>query len=107
MTGVHEVFAIVTLAANVVAALWGAVSWSRGIPSRAFWYFLRAAQLSVVVQVIIGFVLLAEGHRPPDELHYVYAVAPLIVALVPEAMRALASQRDLSQFDAPDALPRR
>src|SRR5206468_3879544 len=87
MTHVHEVFAICTLAANVVAAVWGAVAWSRGIPSRAFWYFLRVAQASVVVQVILGFVLLAEGKRPPDQLHYVYAVAPLVVALVTEAMR--------------------
>jgi hypothetical protein len=107
VTHVHEVFAIVTLAANVVAAAWGAVVWSRGIPSRAFWYFLRVAQASVVVQVILGLVLLAEGHRPPDELHYVYAVAPLFVALVTEAMRAGASQRELEEVDDPDALPRR
>jgi hypothetical protein len=107
VTHVHEVFAIVTLTANVVAAAWGAVVWSRGIPSRAFWYFLRVAQASVVVQVILGLVLLAEGHRPPDELHYVYAVAPLFVALVTEAMRAGASQRELEEVDDPDALPRR
>ncbi len=107
MTHVHEVFAILTLAANAVAAVWGAVSWSRGIPSRAFWYFLRVAQLSVVVQVVLGLVLLAQGKRPPDELHYVYAVAPLLVALVTEAMRAGASQRELERIDDPEALPRR
>jgi hypothetical protein len=107
MTEVHETFAIVTLAANVVAATWGAVSWSRGIASRAFWYFLRVAQLSVVIQVVLGFVLLAQGKRPPDELHYVYAVAPLVVALVTEAMRAGASQRELELVDDPERLPRR
>jgi hypothetical protein len=107
MTHVHEVFAICTLAANVVAAVWGAVAWSRGIPSRAFWYFLRVAQASVIVQVILGFVLLAQGKRPPDQLHYVYAVAPLFVALITEAMRAGASQRELEQVDDPEGLPRR
>jgi hypothetical protein len=107
MTHVHEVFAICTLAANVVAAVWGAVAWSQGIPSRAFWYFLRVAQASVVIQIVLGAVLLAEGKRPPDDLHYIYAVAPLFVALVTEAMRAGASQRELEVVDDPDALPRK
>ena len=107
MSAVHEAFAIVTLAANVAAAVWGAVAWQRGIPSRAFWYVLRLAQGTVIVQVLLGFVLLAQGKRPPDELHYVYAVAPLFVALVTEAMRAGASQRELEEVDDPEALPRR
>ena len=107
MVHVHEVFAIVALATNAVAAVWGGFSWYRGIPSRAFWWFLRVAQASVVVQVILGLVLLGEGHRPPDQLHYVYAVAPLLVALVTEAMRAGASQRELEQVDDPEGLPRR
>jgi hypothetical protein len=107
VTHVHEAFAIFTLAANAVAAAWGAFTWSRAIPSRAFWYLLRVAQASVVVQIVLGFVLFAQGKRPPDELHYVYAVAPLFVALVTEGMRAGASQRELEQVDDPDALPRR
>jgi hypothetical protein len=105
--GVHETFAFVVLGANVAAAAWGAVAWSRGIPSRAFWYVLRIAQVTVVAQVIIGLLLLAEGHRAPDDLHYLYAVIPLVVAVVTEAMRLGASQRELEQVDDPDALPRR
>jgi hypothetical protein len=105
--GVHETFAFVTLGANVIAAGWGAFVWSRGIVSRAFWWILRVAQATVVIQVIIGLALLAEGHRPPDELHYLYAVIPLIVAVVTEAMRVGASQRELEEVDDPDALPRR
>jgi hypothetical protein len=107
MRGIHEAFAFVTLGANLVAAVWGAVVWSRGIPSRAFWYVLRIAQVSVVVQVIIGLALLASGHRAPDQLHYVYAVATLVVALVTEAMRFGASHRELEEVDDPENLPRR
>jgi hypothetical protein len=106
VTAVHETFAFVALAANAVAAAWGAIAWLRTNPSRSFWYALRVAQLTVVVQVAIGFALVAEGRRPPDDLHYVYAVAPLFVALVSEAMRATASQKELEQIDDPEGLPR-
>jgi hypothetical protein len=105
--GLHETFGFVTLGVNVLAAAFGAFVWSRGIPSRAFWYLLRAAQVTVVAQVILGLALLAEGHRPGDDLHYLYAVIPLIVAVVTEAMRVGASQRELEEVDDPDALPRR
>jgi hypothetical protein len=107
MRGIHEAFAFVTLAANVVAAVWGAVAWSRGIPSRAFWYVLRVAQVTVVIEVIFGVVVLASGHKAPDELHYVYGVATLVVALVTEGMRFGASQRELEEVDDPENLPRR
>ena len=95
MAQLHETFAIVALAANAVAAGWGAIAWTRNIPSRGFWYVLRVAQLTVVIQVAIGFALVAEGRRPPDDLHYVYAVTPLFVTMVSEALRATANQREL------------
>jgi hypothetical protein len=97
----------VTLLANAGAAVVGVTAWMRGIPYRAFWYVLRVAQATVVVQVILGLVLLSQGKRPPDQLHYVYAVAPLVVALVTEAMRAGAAQHELERLDDPDALPHR
>lgn len=107
MTGIHQTFALFALGANAVAAAWGSVCWSRGIVSTPFWWLLRIAQVSVVVQVIFGLVLLAQGHRPPDDLHYIYAITPLIVALVAEFLRAGASQAELSVVDDPEALPRR
>lgn len=105
--GVHQTFGFITLGVNVVAAAWGAYAWSNGIVSRVFWWLLRAAQGTVVVQIILGLVLLAGGHRPGDDLHYLYAVIPLIVAVVTEAMRVGASQRELEDVDDAEKLPRR
>ncbi len=107
MSDLHQWFAVVTVAANVVAAGWGAFVWSRGIASRGFWYALRIAQITVVLQVIIGMALVFSGRRPPDDLHYVYAVTPLFVALVTEALRVTASQRELEELDDPKDLSRR
>jgi heme A synthase len=107
VSDLHQWFAVATVAANVVAAAWGGFAWSRGIASRGFWYALRIAQVTVVVQVIIGMALVFSGRRPPDDLHYVYAATPLFVALVTEALRVTASQRELEELDDPKELSRR
>ena len=107
MADLHQWFAVLTVAANVVAAAWGCFVWSRGIASRGFWYALRVAQATVIAQVIIGMALVFSGRRPPDDLHYVYAVTPLFVALVTEALRVTASQRELEELDDPKELSRR
>jgi hypothetical protein len=108
MKDVHAIVGIATLFLNVAAALWGGVAWIRADPSVSFWYVLRVAQLSVVVEVVQGLVLLAEGRKPPDNLHYVYAVAPLVIALVTEAMRGSAAAHELDAVEGdPEQLPRR
>jgi hypothetical protein len=108
MKDVHAIVGVACLAANVLAAVWGGVAWMRGDPSVSFWYVLRVAQASVVVEVVLGLVLLLEGRKPPDSLHYVYAVAPLVIALVTEAMRGGAAASELEAVEGdPDALPRR
>jgi hypothetical protein len=83
------------------------VAWLRGVPSIWFWYVLRVAQATVVAEVVVGVALLAEGARPPDDLHYLYGIAPLVVSLVTEAMRFGAAQRELEEVDDVDALERR
>lgn len=94
------------LASSLLAGAWGGIAWLRRELSLAFWYLLRAAQAIVVVQVSLGLLLLAQGHRPPDDLHYVYGIAPLVVMLVTEAMRVGAAQRELDEVEDLDALDR-
>lgn len=87
------------MAANLAAGAWGGAAWLRASPSVAFWYVLRAAQLVVVVQAVLGFTLLATDRRAVDDLHYVYGFAPLVISLLTEGMRAGAGQRILAEVD--------
>ena len=99
---------IAVLVSNAVAAGWGAVGWLRkdARASIVFWPLLRAAQATVVVQAVLGFILLARGLAAPDGLHVIYGIAPLVISLVSEAMRAGVAQRELEGVDDLDALAR-
>ena len=107
MTDVHVALGVAVLGLNALAGGWGAVAWARRVPSVWFWYLLRVAQASVVVQVLLGLILLAQQREPPDGLHYVYGIAPLVVTLVSEGMRAGAAHRELEDVEDIDALERR
>ncbi len=95
---------VTVLATNALAGVWGAVAWARKDPSIWFWYFLRAAQAAVAVQVVLGLFLLARGQSAPDGLHVIYGVAPLIVTLFSEGMRVGVAQRELEDVQDVDAL---
>ena len=107
MRAVHEYLGIAVLVANALAAAWGGVAWWRRSPSVAFWPILRTAQVITAVEVITGIVELAARHKPPDSLHYVYGIAPLVVSLAAEAMRVNATHVELQTVEDPDALERR
>jgi hypothetical protein len=99
---------IAVLVSNAVAAGWGAVAWLRkdARASIGFWPLLRAAQATVVVQAVVGFILLARGSAAPDGLHAAYGIAPLVVALISEGMRAGVAQRELDRVDDLESLDR-
>jgi len=101
---VHLVLGIAVLAANLVAGGWGALAWVHKRTSVWFWYLLRFAQALVVVQVTLGLVLLATGHRAAQGLHYVYGTSPLVVSLVTEGMRAGAAQHELEDVEDIESL---
>ena len=100
------ILGIAVLATNGVAAAWGAIAWLRHVPSVAFWYPLRLAQATVAVQVVVGFILVARGSAAPDGLHIAYGVAPLVITLVSEGMRAGAAGRELEGVEDLDSLTR-
>ena len=106
MSQVHMIVGISVLASNAVAGAWGVGSWLRGIPSHTFWWMLRVAQITVVVQVTIGLLLLARGASAPDGLHVAYGVALLAVTVIAEGTRLGAAQRLIEDVPDLDALDR-
>jgi hypothetical protein len=103
----HVVFGVAVVTLNLMAGGWGAVAWWRRNPSVVFWYLLRAAQVSIVVQVGLGLALLAAGQQTPDGLHLLYGILPLGVTLVSEAMRVGAAQQELAGVADVDELDHR
>jgi ABC-type phosphate transport system auxiliary subunit len=99
MSEVHLVAGVALLALNLLAAGWGGVAWLREHASIAFWYLLRAAQVSVFVEVMLGSLLLATGHEAADGLHYLYGVLPLPVSLLAEAARSGAAEREIGELE--------
>jgi hypothetical protein len=97
---------IAVLVTNGAAGIWGGVAWLRKDPSIRFWYVLRAAQVAVVVQVVIGFLLVASGENAPDGLHMVYGIAPLLITLLSEGMRVGAAQHELEAVEDLERLDR-
>jgi hypothetical protein len=97
MVELHLAAGVAMLALNVAAGTWGAVAWLTERPSLYFWYLLRAAQISIVLQVLLGATLLLLGDEADDPIHYMYGSLPLLVSLVAESMRAGAAQRELPE----------
>jgi heme A synthase len=99
MPEVHLVVGCALIALNLIAFAVGGVAWLRRRASIPFWYLLRAAQLSVFLQALLGGLLLFTGHEADEELHYLYGVLPLAVSFVAEGARAGAAQRELGDLD--------
>jgi len=99
MAEVHLAVGCALIALNLAAGALGGIAWLRKRSSIPFWYLLRAAQASVVVQALLGMLLLFTGHGAGDELHYLYGILPLLVSFLAEGARAGAAQRELGELD--------
>ena len=99
MVVVHLIVGCAVILLNLVAFAFGGVAWLRDRPSVPFWLLLRAAQVSVFIQVMLGGVLVFTNHKPDDSLHYLYGILPLLVSLIAEAARTGAAERELGDID--------
>ena len=104
METVHLIVGVAVLASNLLAGVWGGVCWYQRKPSVPFWYLLRVAQVTVVIQVALGGILLLLGNVAAD-LHYLYGVLPVVVSLLAEGARSVANQHEMEGLDF-EALPK-
>lgn len=104
MVGIHIAVGICLIGLNLAAGLLGGIAWFRKRPSVPFWYLLRAAQVSVFVQALLGGLLVVTGHEPKEGLHYLYGILPLFVSFIAEGARFGAAERELGAVD-PESLP--
>jgi heme A synthase len=96
---VHLVVGCALILLNLAAGAVGGVAWFRSRPSIPFWYLLRAAQVSVFLQAMLGGLLVFTGHEVADRLHYLYGILPLVISFIAEGARAGAAQRELGDLD--------
>ncbi len=98
MPEVHLVVGVCLIAANLVAGIWGGVAWLEDRPTTGFWYALRIAQGTVILQALLGLALAFSGHHA-DELHYLYGALPLVVSLLAELVRAGSAAQELGDTE--------
>jgi heme A synthase len=104
---VHVAVGVLVVVLNLAAGVLGGVNWYRREPSVPFWYLLRAAQVAVVLEALIGMLLVFSGHEAADDLHYLYGILPLVVSLLAEGVRAGAAQQELGDLDFESLSPDR
>jgi len=95
---VHLVAGVCLIAANLVAGVWGGLAWLQDQPTTGFWYALRIAQATVILQALLGLLLVFTGHHG-DELHILYGVLPLVVSVLAEVVRAGSAVYEVGDLD--------
>ena len=96
MKDVHIAIGVLAITLNALAAVYGGWCWWRARPAPWFWRVLRAGQLVVVLEVVLGGVWDLTGRKAPG-LHVLYGVLPLLVAILAEQLRVVSAQMVLDQ----------
>jgi hypothetical protein len=84
MVSLHVALGIASVVVCLVAAVVGFVAYRReGGAGRLVANALALAQTVLIAQAGVGLLLLSDGRRAPDRLHYTYGGLALGVALSP------------------------
>jgi hypothetical protein len=84
MLSVHLALGVAVIAVCVASAALGFVAYRRAVGGGAFVsHALVLAQTLLIAQAGVGLLLLSDGKRAPDRLHYTYGALALGLALTP------------------------
>ena len=84
MLSVHIALGVAVIAVCVVSAVLGFVAYRRRGSGGAFVsHALVLAQTLLIAQAAVGLLLLSDGRRAPEKLHYTYGALALGLALTP------------------------
>jgi hypothetical protein len=83
MVTVHVALGVAVLVVCAGAAALGLVAYRRGGAGPWVAQALALAQTALIAQAAAGLLLLSDGRRAPDRLHYSYGALALGVALSP------------------------
>jgi hypothetical protein len=84
MLTAHHWVAVAVIAVAAGAAIWGGVVYLRRAEAGpALRQVLALVQTLLIAQVALGLLLLSDGRRAADDLHYAYGTFALAVVLAP------------------------
>jgi hypothetical protein len=84
MLSVHIALGVAVIAVCVASALVAFIAYRRAGTGGAFVsHALVLAQTLIIAQAAVGLLLLSDGRRAPEKLHYTYGALALGVVLVP------------------------
>jgi ABC-type spermidine/putrescine transport system permease subunit II len=82
--GAHSILAVAVVAVSALAAVTGGLAYRRRRdPGRLVANLLTLAQTLLIAQIGLGLLLLSDGRRAPDDLHYAYGTLALVAVLAP------------------------
>ena len=84
MADAHHLVGLSVLVTAAIATVWGAFAYFRRRDAgRILGHVLALVQTLLIAQVGLGLLLVSDGRRAPDDLHYAYGTLALVAALAP------------------------
>ncbi len=91
---IHDWFGLAIVVGAAAGAIVAVISLFRPQVAPALRVYTRIAAAAIGVQVLIGLILVATGHRPHDALHWLYGAATLLALPLSRWMGAPLKDRD-------------
>lgn len=99
MLAAHQWVGVAVIVVAALSAVWGGVTYLRRAEAgAALRQVLALVQTLLVAQVGLGLLLLSDGRRAPDDLHYAYGTLALAAILTPWIYAPTAPRRRLAWF---------